>query len=444
MATHYGVTGWYKDAFILPDVCIGSDKYYFQSESYNANIHYQQQGTLEEWQANVAKYCIGNPLLMLSMCTAFMGALLKPTHQEGGGFHIYGDSSKGKSTGMAVASSVFGDETFKQSWRATSNGLEAAAAMANDSLLALDEISECDPNEIGKVVYLLANGSGKQRANKNGGARDVTHWRIAVLSNGERSTESAMLEAGKKAKAGQFIRLLNIPLFGEHGAFNELHDKVDGRALADHLQTASSKYYGVAGIEYLTKMVAETIDLDKEFNDAVNELIGDEELSDQEARGAKRFALAALAGEMATHYGVTGWEAGDASRGVKECFIQWRADFGKGDIEDGQCLQAVKDFIDKHGDARFSLANGEDKYIIHNRAGYYIRAKEKDTPIDKVTYLFNDAGFDEATKDSDRKRTLQALEKHGWLETQGVRNKKEQRINGTKSRFYFITLPDEA
>jgi putative DNA primase/helicase len=35
-------TGWYKEAFILPDHCIGSDKYYFQNESYNTNIHYQQ------------------------------------------------------------------------------------------------------------------------------------------------------------------------------------------------------------------------------------------------------------------------------------------------------------------------------------------------------------------------------------------------------------------
>jgi putative DNA primase/helicase len=71
---------------------------------------------------------------------------------------------------MVMAGSVFGDEHFKQSWRATSNGLEGASAMANDSLLALDEISECDPKEIGAVVYALANGSGKQRANKNGGA----------------------------------------------------------------------------------------------------------------------------------------------------------------------------------------------------------------------------------------------------------------------------------
>jgi hypothetical protein len=53
------------------------------------------------------------------------------------------------------------------------------------------------------------------------------------------------------------------------------------------------------------------------------------------------------------------------------------------DNEDVQCMQAIKDFIDKHGDARFSLANGEDKYIIHNRAGYYLMedapANAKDT-----------------------------------------------------------------
>jgi uncharacterized protein (DUF927 family) len=55
------LTGWYEEAFILPDHCIGSDKYFFQSESYNANIHYQQQGTLEEWQTNIAKYCTGCP-----------------------------------------------------------------------------------------------------------------------------------------------------------------------------------------------------------------------------------------------------------------------------------------------------------------------------------------------------------------------------------------------
>jgi putative DNA primase/helicase len=302
--------------------------------------------------------------------------------------------------------------------------------------------------------YALANGVGKQRANRNGGARDIARWRVAVLSNGERSIESAMLEAGKKAKAGQSIRLLNIPLFGEHGAFNELHGKEDGRALSDHLQAASIKYYGVAGIEYLTKLVAETRDLDKEFNNTVKGLIGDEKLSPQEARGAKRFALAAMAGELATDYGITGWKKGDASRGVRECFNQWRADFGKGDNEDVQCLKAVKDFIDSHGDARFSPATGECKTVIYNRAGYYLRDKvdtnAKDTddyPVveyePKTTYLFNDAGMEEATKANGLKRTIETLIKHGWLEKQGAHNKKKQRIDGSSKRFYFITLPDE-
>jgi putative DNA primase/helicase len=233
-------------------------------------------------------------------------------------------------------------------------------------------------------------------------------------------------------------------MFGEHGAFNELYDKADGRALSDHLQTTSSKYYGVAGIEYLTRLVAETRDLDAQFDDAKKKLIGDEKLSAQEARGAKRFALAAMAGELATHYGITGWKAGDALKGVRECFNQWRADFGKGDNEDVQCMQAIKDFIDKHGDARFSLANGEDKYIIHNRAGYYIRAKKKDASIDKLTYLFNDAGMEEATKDNGLRRTLATLVKHGWLKRDGKNYKKLQRIDGGSTRFYFVTLPDEA
>jgi hypothetical protein len=63
-----------------------------------------------------------------------------------------------------------------------------------------------------------------------------------VLSNGERSIGSAMNETGKTPKAGQSVRILNIPLFGSYGAFNELHDKEGGRALADHLLTASSEY----------------------------------------------------------------------------------------------------------------------------------------------------------------------------------------------------------
>ena len=87
---------------------------------------------------------------------------------ESGGFHLVGNSSTGKTTLIEAACSVWGGPAFKRSWRATANGIEGAAALFNDCLLALDEISECDPREVGAIVYALGNGVGKQRASRTG------------------------------------------------------------------------------------------------------------------------------------------------------------------------------------------------------------------------------------------------------------------------------------
>jgi hypothetical protein len=46
------------------------------------------------------------------------------------------------------------------------------------------------------------------------------------------------------------------------------------------------------------KLVAEIRDLGAQFDDAKKKLIGDEKLSPQEARGAKRFALAAMGSQL--------------------------------------------------------------------------------------------------------------------------------------------------
>jgi putative DNA primase/helicase len=43
------------------------------------------------------------------------------------------------------------------SWRATSNGLEAVAEASNDALLYLDEIGQVRPQEAEEVAYMLAN-----------------------------------------------------------------------------------------------------------------------------------------------------------------------------------------------------------------------------------------------------------------------------------------------
>jgi putative DNA primase/helicase len=257
-----------------------------------------------------------------------------------------------------------------------------------------------------------------------------------VLSNDERSIEDTMSEIGKTAKAGQSIRLLSIPIFGKYGAFNNLHDKKDGRELSDHLQTAAKKIYGTAGIEYLTKLVNETRNIDELAEQYTVKLINGENLSSQESRAAKRFALVALAGELATEYGVTGWQTGQALQGVYECFEVWREHFGGGDMEDRQVLQSVKDFIDRFGDTRFTSTESKESTKSTDRAGYWL-----DNDNGRV-YLLNDYALKEALNGYGVNRGVEILKKHNWLVCDSNRLKKNHRIHGKSERFYTVKLPE--
>ncbi|MTJ03983.1 MAG: DUF927 domain-containing protein [Sediminimonas qiaohouensis] len=81
------------------------------------------KGTLEEWRATVAAPCSGNPLMIFALSLAFSGPLLSVLGREGGGFHLRGDTSKGKSTLQRLAASVWGAPEFMQDWRTTDNVL---------------------------------------------------------------------------------------------------------------------------------------------------------------------------------------------------------------------------------------------------------------------------------------------------------------------------------
>lgn len=195
-------TGWTLKggAFVLHDRIIGAEDVHFQSENITADGAAKTGGEYHQWQ-QMAGWCAGNPVLMLSICVALTGPLLIKVHRcDSGGVHWVGDSSIGKTTALIAGASVWGGDDFKRTWRATSNGLEGVAALLSDTCLCLDEISEADPREVGAIVYSLGNGTGKTRATRIGSARQVHRWRLTLLSTGERSITAAMQEGGKQAK----------------------------------------------------------------------------------------------------------------------------------------------------------------------------------------------------------------------------------------------------
>lgn len=442
-ATQTGWAGPERQAFVLPDAVIGpqADGVTYQSDHAGGD-EYTTRGTLAGWQAGTAALAVGNPMLALALCTAFAGPVLALVGADSGGINTIGASSKGKSSMLFAACSVWGGPSYRRNWRATGNGLESVAALFNDSLLALDEISQCDPREVGETVYMLGNGQGKTRAARTGGARSVARWRVSILSNGERSIVATMEEGGFRTKAGQAVRIIDLPVTDQaHGAWDRLHQYPSGAALSDALRREAETHYGHAGRAFLERLT-------RDDHDQVRELLASikarpefnaEGGEGQFQRVAARFAVLALAGELATAYGVTGWQRGEAIRATAVALRLWLGmqDGRTTDAEGPQVVDQVTEFIDRHGDSRFSDADTDPLHSppVRERAGWW-----RDRDGERV-YLFTGQGLKDALKGHDFKRALDHLEQAGMLKT---RNKTERirAIGGTTKKFYTVKPTD--
>lgn len=438
-------TGWTRDGttFVLPDEVIGSADVFFQSETMHFDRASERGGDFTTWKNEIAALCIGNPVPALSLCVALSGPLLAKVQRDSGGIHWVADSSSGKTTALNVGCSAWGGDAFRRTWRATANGLEGAAAALNDTCLCLDEINEADPKEIGSIVYALGNGTGKTRANRIGSARHVFRWRLALLSTGERTLTAQMAEGGKQPKAGHLVRLLNVSATRKYGVFDELHGFPDGRTLSNQLKTLCGRHYGHAGPAFIAELLKDGRDFDAALAE-VEALPAFQANDSQEGRGAARFALYGMVGELATEWGILPWPTGEAIRAAAEGYRLWREARGGGCTEVRQILQAVMDFISLHGDSRFSekvgVAEMRRQPPVQKRAGWWADLEVEQGRV----YLFNSAGLREATTGHDLGRVLVALESAGWIHERGTNGEraKQTAIGKLKHKLYWILPRD--
>ncbi len=434
------VTGWHGDAFVLPDEVVGADNIWFQAPGRIAP--YGKAGTLDSWKAGVATMAVGNPALALAISAALAGPILEGMNIDGGGIHLYGDSSTGKTTVLMAGISVWGGPKYRRTWRATSNGLEGAAKLHTGTLLALDEIGEVAPKELYEAVYALCNGSGKSRANVHGNARDLARWRVFILSTGEVTIASRMSVGGFEAKAGQAVRVLDIPVSGKYGLFDELHCYHSGAALSQAIVNSAAQSYGHAGPAFVRAWLGW-----RKGGSPSDYIAGMEHrfgrFDGQDGRAARLLAVCALAGEIAAVNDIVPWGAGVASDAAVHAFKLWRESrslAGK-NVEHGAILQVVADYLDKHGDSRFSGLPVNPKapdVQTRDRAGYWKLVDGK------RLYLFNSIGLKEATKGYDFPRVLKALEQARALAEMdpGKRSKKVRTPGGRPTPLYVID-PDK-
>lgn len=438
--------GWYKGLFILPDGPIPrSNEIYLQSENTNF-AGFRIAGSLENWQKNIALPCKGNSRLIFALSCAFAAPMLPLMNAESGGFNLKGASSIGKSTALAVAASVWGGPKYLQQWKATSNALEAVAEAYNNTLLCLDELGQIDGKEAGEVIYMLANGSGKNRLKAKGGLRKKFEWNILFLSTGEISLADKVNEAGKKAQAGILNRMVDIPADAGKGyrLFDTVHHYPDGNALASHLKDCCQKYYGTAIRSFLPSLVTIKEQLPQVLQRIQEDFFAKyvpKHADGQVRRVAQRFVLMAAGGELAIKLNILPFDIGEALEAIGICFEAWledRGSVGAYEIEEG--LRQVKFFFETHHSSRFAIMSNESNYNhdqkINNQVGY----KRKTNQGGYEFFVFPEVFRKEICKGFDPRSICKELTERGILirgnERQFI---KTQQLPPGKAKIYHFT-----
>lgn len=381
-ASHVRATsklGWLDDdgdgprIFVLPDQVIGdSQTIIYQPDAPNmeylaATLH--AGGTIDDWRTHVAERCRGNAVLMFFLLCGLAPPLMRFTETASGGFHLAGGSTTGKTTALQVAVTAWGCGADPQSgpqhtairrWKATGNAIESIAEMHNHMLLALDEINETDPRELGGIIYQLAGGQSKGRATLHGGLRAPRHWQLLYVSSGERSVRDILRQAGQTLQGGQQVRLPEIPAEDPRTGANaiiECTGDLQPAEFAEKLKHACARYYGTAGPVMVAWLIGQVAhhgqhafvgQLRKELR-AIEEKLMErlaahkEKLSDENRRALRQFALVALAGAHAEQAGIIPWDLAASFEAVESVVLRWVRDQGSERTEVERGLVHLRD-----------------------------------------------------------------------------------------------------
>lgn len=410
-------TGFFENIYVSPDRVIGDSEEEIATNKMAQDKSYEISGTLQQWNDLVARWCVGNSRLIFAISAGFASTLLYPCDMPNFGFHLAGTSSTGKTTCLSVAASVFGNSKYVVTWKATDNALENIAFRRNDSLLILDELSEISPSKAGDVAYMLANGEGKKRLDKNCNARETFSWRLIFLSSGEVDLSSHMAEDSKTSKAGQKVRLLNIAVKSSDdsfGIFENLMGFQDGAEFSDYLRGNASQYYGTPAIEFIEHVLKNQKTIKSQYRGEFQKLKSQylpEKAEGQDLRAFEHFMFVGFAGELAIKYGVVCWKPGTAYQAAVACFNSWLDDKdGVGDDENHQILEQVKSFFELYAHSRFFDLNSYPEQKITNMAGY------KRVFNQEVYFYVSPSVFkNEICKNFNRKTVINLLIEKGFL-----------------------------
>ena len=439
-------TGWQCGAYIMPDgeiIGAPAQPVLFSGRS-SAAAGYTVAGTSESWRNSVARLAYGNYAMMTGIAAALAAPLIGLAGADGFGIHFYEQSSAGKTTTANVASSLYGNpDLLRLTWYGTALGLANEAAAHNDGLMPLDEVGQgADPVSVSQSAYALFNGVGKLQGAKEGGNRDLKRWRTVAISTGEMDLETFIATAGRKTKAGQLVRLLNIPL----SKAVRFHDLQNGKQHADALKDAYQHHHGAAGrewIKWLANHQQQAIDTVRECEARWRSLIP-ADYGEQVHRVGARFAI--LEAALILGSVVTGWDVQACRDAIQHSYNAWVREFGTGNKEHQQIVEQCEAFLNAHGLSRYApFPYDQSDLPIRDLAGYRAKGNHDADPM--IFYTFPAAFEGEIARGFNAKQFAETIKNAGMLTPPASGRgyqRKSPRINGRQFNVYVIHYMPES
>ena len=169
------------------------------------------KGTLDAHRAALVDAFETDPICAVSILVALSAPLLRRLGAPNYGFHLYGDSSTGKTSILKIGASTFGDPTSENwigSWNATPVAMELRAATLCDLPLAFDEVGAGELRTFERAIYMLINGHGRARGDKSLKMRKTPSWNCPIMSTGEHEV------VDERANTGAQVRILQCRVTG--------------------------------------------------------------------------------------------------------------------------------------------------------------------------------------------------------------------------------------
>ncbi len=276
---------------------------------------------------------------------------------EPGGFHIYGPSSRGKTTLLLFAAHIWGigaevkDGGIVGSWNTTSFAAQHTAAQHSDNTLYLDELKAADPRHFSQLILQLANGAGKKAGTSSGAVRDMVTFRPTYLSSGEISAKDYITSNKIPYHGGMAVRLIDIPADtgSGHGIFDSVPERFHGDAgafarwIKQQTQTHCGHYGRALVQQYLGDREAFLNDMKLAAASirAALEAVGGNS-DPQTGRVSERFAFVGAAAVVACQRGILPWNADSVRSAVMSVFQAWYDSRGGAGSQEG--LAAEKAF----------------------------------------------------------------------------------------------------